>query len=183
MAETRQSLIEAARHEFALHGLDKPSLDSICERAGFTRGAFYVHFRSRRELIAVVVTEPFQSVLVEIAAGPTLAHAAETARRTVAEWNASSPGQDGPLPIALFLEAARRDREVCDSIALSIREVIESLDAMARANGQSVAERNGGSVGSLIGATGLGAAVMVSLGVPLDSMRLFTLLDTLLAAN
>ena len=53
--ETREALLRAAMAEFAQHGLDAPSLDAICARAGFTRGAFYVHFRDREDLVAAVM--------------------------------------------------------------------------------------------------------------------------------
>jgi AcrR family transcriptional regulator len=53
--ETREALLQAAMAEFAEHGLDAPSLDAICARAGFTRGAFYVHFRDREDLVAAVM--------------------------------------------------------------------------------------------------------------------------------
>ena len=36
-------------------GIEAASLNAICDRAGFTRGAFYVHFRDRDELVAAVV--------------------------------------------------------------------------------------------------------------------------------
>lgn len=52
---TREALVAAAMELFAEEGLTKPSLDAICARAGFTRGAFYVHFATRDELIAAVV--------------------------------------------------------------------------------------------------------------------------------
>jgi len=35
--------------------LDTPSLDDICDRAGFTRGAFYVHFADREALLVAVM--------------------------------------------------------------------------------------------------------------------------------
>ncbi|HVH04632.1 MAG TPA: TetR family transcriptional regulator, partial [Myxococcota bacterium] len=53
--ETREALVQAAIAEFAEKGLDLPSLDAICARAGFTRGAFYVHFRDREELLGAVM--------------------------------------------------------------------------------------------------------------------------------
>jgi AcrR family transcriptional regulator len=53
--ETREALLEAALAEFAEKGLDVPSLDAICARAGYTRGAFYVHFRDREELVAAAM--------------------------------------------------------------------------------------------------------------------------------
>ena len=37
---TRDALISAGMALFAEQGLDGPSLDAICDRAGFTRGAF-----------------------------------------------------------------------------------------------------------------------------------------------
>jgi len=52
---TREALLYAALEEFAEHGLDGPSLDQICARAGKTRGAFYVHFADREALIIAVV--------------------------------------------------------------------------------------------------------------------------------
>jgi AcrR family transcriptional regulator len=55
--ETREALIAAGIAAFAAEGIDAPSLDSICARAGYTRGAFYVHFKDRDDfLIAVMST-------------------------------------------------------------------------------------------------------------------------------
>jgi TetR/AcrR family transcriptional repressor of nem operon len=51
---SRAALIAAAMELFALKGLDV-SLDEVCARAGYTRGAFYVHFKDRDELIAAVM--------------------------------------------------------------------------------------------------------------------------------
>src|SRR5215470_6239294 len=53
--ETREALLRAAISEFAEKGLDGPSLDAICARAGFTRGAFYVHFHDRDDLVAAAM--------------------------------------------------------------------------------------------------------------------------------
>ena len=48
---TRAALVDAGIALIGEQGLDGPSLDAICERAGFTRGAFYVHFRDRDEFL------------------------------------------------------------------------------------------------------------------------------------
>jgi len=53
--ETRQALIQAGIEAFTEQGLDLPSLDAICARAGYTRGAFYVHFPDRTEFLLAVV--------------------------------------------------------------------------------------------------------------------------------
>lgn len=48
--ETRQRLLEAARDVFAEVGFGRSTVEQICERAGFTRGAFYSNFTSLDEL-------------------------------------------------------------------------------------------------------------------------------------
>lgn len=47
---TRARLLEAAALVFAEVGLEGASVEAICERAGFTRGAFYSNFDSKDEL-------------------------------------------------------------------------------------------------------------------------------------
>lgn len=61
---TRQALLQAGLLELIEHGLDTPSLDSICARAGFTRGAFYVHFKDREDF-TVAVTDWVLSGIVD----------------------------------------------------------------------------------------------------------------------
>ena len=63
---TRQALLEAALACFTESGLDAPSLDGICERAGCTRGAFYVHFANRDELIAAAMEHRRSAVLAKL---------------------------------------------------------------------------------------------------------------------
>src|SRR5579864_8497302 len=65
--ETRTALIDAAMALVAEERLDGPSLDAICARAGFTRGAFYVHFKDREDFLVGVmdhVLGRFLSLLV-----------------------------------------------------------------------------------------------------------------------
>ncbi|WP_300265228.1 TetR/AcrR family transcriptional regulator [Microbacterium sp.] len=47
---TRARLLDAAAEIFAEIGLEGASVEAICERAGFTRGAFYSNFDSKDEL-------------------------------------------------------------------------------------------------------------------------------------
>lgn len=47
---TRQRLLDAAAEVFAEVGLDAASVEVVCERAGFTRGAFYSNFETKNEL-------------------------------------------------------------------------------------------------------------------------------------
>ncbi|WP_243074205.1 TetR/AcrR family transcriptional regulator [Microbacterium sp. SS28] len=58
---TRQRLLDAAAEVFAEVGLDAASVEAVCERAGFTRGAFYSNFETKDalflELAAIVSRE------------------------------------------------------------------------------------------------------------------------------
>lgn len=52
---TRQRLLDAAAEVFAEVGLDAASVEAVCERAGFTRGAFYSNFETKDELFLELV--------------------------------------------------------------------------------------------------------------------------------
>jgi TetR/AcrR family transcriptional repressor of nem operon len=61
--ETREALIRAGMAAFTEEGVDLPSLDAICARAGFTRGAFYVHFKDRDDFFAAVVDQSLRDFI------------------------------------------------------------------------------------------------------------------------
>lgn len=48
---TRDRLLEAAQDAFSDKGFHGASVEDICERAGFTRGAFYSNFTSKDDLV------------------------------------------------------------------------------------------------------------------------------------
>lgn len=48
---TRERVLEAASEVFAERGFHGASVEDICERAGFTRGAFYSNFSSKDDLV------------------------------------------------------------------------------------------------------------------------------------
>jgi TetR/AcrR family transcriptional repressor of nem operon len=52
---SREALIQSAMELMPKKGLDV-SLDELCAHAGYTRGAFYVHFKNRDELTLEVMT-------------------------------------------------------------------------------------------------------------------------------
>ncbi|MBI2912554.1 MAG: helix-turn-helix transcriptional regulator [Chloroflexi bacterium] len=55
--ETRQRLMEAALSVFARHGYDRATVDEIVGEAGFSKGAFYVHFESKEDLFWAMLEE------------------------------------------------------------------------------------------------------------------------------
>ena len=55
--ETRQRLMDAALSVLARHGYDRATVDEIVQEAGFSKGAFYVHFESKEELFWAMLEE------------------------------------------------------------------------------------------------------------------------------
>ncbi|WCM56015.1 TetR/AcrR family transcriptional regulator [Microbacterium sp. EF45047] len=51
---TRTRLLDAAAQVFAELGLEGATVEAVCERAGFTRGAFYSNFDSKDELFLML---------------------------------------------------------------------------------------------------------------------------------
>ncbi|MFG1606454.1 TetR/AcrR family transcriptional regulator [Actinoplanes sp. NPDC049265] len=54
---TRAAVVAAAREEFAVHGFADARIDRITERSGFTRGALYANFPSKRALYLAVLLD------------------------------------------------------------------------------------------------------------------------------
>lgn len=55
--ETKRKIYEAAKQLFLVHGVENVSVDSIVEAAGVSKGAFYVHFKSKDSLFATLVND------------------------------------------------------------------------------------------------------------------------------
>lgn len=51
-AETKEKILKSAEELFREHGFENTSVDSIVKKAGISKGAFYVHFNSKDEIIA-----------------------------------------------------------------------------------------------------------------------------------
>jgi len=52
--QTRQRLLDAALAVFAEEGFGRSTVEQVCERAGYTRGAFYSNFVSLEELFLAI---------------------------------------------------------------------------------------------------------------------------------
>jgi AcrR family transcriptional regulator len=66
--QTTARLLDAALEVFAERGFHGASIEDICERAGFTRGAFYSNFRSKDELFFALFDRHADRVLARTAA-------------------------------------------------------------------------------------------------------------------
>ena len=115
---TRAALVDAGIALFGEEGLDGPSLDAICERAGFTRGAFYVHFRDRDEFLEAVMdrlgAQFLDAVLVEPDADAT-AKPGTGLTRTMARFVGAVAAGEYPL----MREGGVRPHQLLDACARS----------------------------------------------------------------
>jgi AcrR family transcriptional regulator len=63
---TRTRLMDAAAEMFAEVGIDAASVEAICERAGFTRGAFYSNFASKEELFLALCARSAETTVAAV---------------------------------------------------------------------------------------------------------------------
>ena len=59
---SREALLAAARSRFASNGYDATAVEDIAKDAGVAVGAFYLHFRSKRQVLLVLVDRLVQEL-------------------------------------------------------------------------------------------------------------------------
>lgn len=188
--ETRDALVEAGLLEFAERGLDAPSLDAICARAGFTRGAFYVHFRDREDFLESVMEKVFVTFLdAVIATGDGARDLETTVERFIAAIAAVSGGS-GPFGILKIdvhrvLDACARSpllrRRFVALLAGSADRVAAAVERGQRA-GSVRADVDPEMMGQLLALLAFGALTAVNTGVAIDFDKARATVIRLLAA-
>jgi AcrR family transcriptional regulator len=78
--ETRRRLTAAAYEVFTEQGIAEAPIELICERAGFTRGAFYSNFASKEDLFLAVYSEQMRDRFSKVSAAFDDALAGKTVR-------------------------------------------------------------------------------------------------------
>jgi AcrR family transcriptional regulator len=105
---TRERVLDAAREVFAERGVFGGSVEDICERAGFTRGAFYSNFADKADLLEALIAREHARLLAQLDASAALA--AEDARSA-----AATPVDFAPVLAAIvdrILAAVPGDRQL-----------------------------------------------------------------------
>jgi TetR/AcrR family transcriptional regulator, transcriptional repressor for nem operon len=207
--QTRAAIVQAALELFAEQGLDVPSLDAICDRAGYTRGAFYVHFKTREDIL-VAVMDQVGSVFHQIVFAGLTADAAAAAAAGAA---------GGPVRARRLHHAVRRFIDAVGSGAYPLMATAgegplirphQLLDACARSpivreryrdlvqislgavSGLVQADQEDGevrkdvdpqAVASIALALVIGAQTMRDLGLPIDPGSLASAIETMLTTN
>ena len=67
--KTRARLIDAAFEVFAEQGIRASSVETICDAAGFTRGAFYSNFSSKEELLFALLEREKNARIEQLVVG------------------------------------------------------------------------------------------------------------------
>jgi AcrR family transcriptional regulator len=184
---TRRALIEAGAALFAEQGLDAPSLDAICERAGFTRGAFYVHFADRDDFLVAVMEHvggPVLDALFTTDDGDDLATTA--ARFLTAFADGSYPlGPAGGVRPHQLLQACARSERVRKLYVGLIAEAIQRLGgtiAVSQSKGAVRDDVSAQQLATLLLAAVIGAQTMMeldgSMQLPQAAGALMTLLQS-----
>jgi TetR/AcrR family transcriptional repressor of nem operon len=172
--ETREALLEAGLFEFGEHGLAEPSLDAICARAGFTRGAFYVHFKDRDEFISAVVERVLGAFLDAIIATGDEEHDLE---HTVGRFSGLLAADGEGMTLLRFqrlLEACARSTSIRGRFAGLLEDAIERVGRAAaegQGSGSVRADVDPQAVGTLLVALALGAVSALEVGVRFDPAR------------
>ncbi len=171
--ETRQALLQAGLAEVVEKGLDGPSLDAICARAGFTRGAFYVHFANRDDFVAQLMDWVFSGFLDSIV---TASSGDGSLRDVVDRFLAALDSDQLPLSrlgarLPQLLEASYRLPQVRERIRGLILEAIERVGKRAledQQRGQVRLDVDPECQATVLVAAALGGMVMRDAGVPLE---------------
>jgi TetR/AcrR family fatty acid metabolism transcriptional regulator len=118
-AETRERLVKAALGVFARNGYERATVDEIVREAGYSKGAFYVHFEAKEDIFWAMLEErlaqqqeAFREALdIDVPVAQNL----QTILRSLFALN-----QNEPLWSALFMEFvahAARNGKVRDKLA------------------------------------------------------------------
>jgi AcrR family transcriptional regulator len=169
-AETRARLVEAAAEVFAAHGFEGASIDTITERAGFTRGAFYSNFSDKAELLlelSATRMRDFALLLPEIVAVDRDQQIAEVARWLV--------DQEPPPEVLLLVELARlREgndavQPVLDHLTSSSLRFVEEVLAAAPDQPTPAGAADRAALSRALLAGVLGVQLLRHLGIEVDA--------------
>ena len=130
-ARTRRALLDAGRTLLVSEGLDAPSLDRICAEAGYTRGAFYVHFEDRDDFMAAVM----ETFLADYTAAivKTADPGRDLERSIAAFVGGLLARQKEDIPLSLMLEGCARSERVRQRFVATVTTAIVMLAATAAA--------------------------------------------------
>jgi AcrR family transcriptional regulator len=174
---TREALVAAGLELFAEKGLDGPSLDEICARAGKTRGAFYVHFEDRDAFLTAVMARAGEATLDHYLGprdAPLELH--EIVRRFVGAVQEGRYllGPGGDVKPHQLMDACARSTPVRDRYAAIVADTLARLTravAAAQSRKQVRTDVPASDAAAMLFAAVLGVQTMLELDLPIDLPR------------
>ena len=138
---TRTRIVEAAIEVFAEKGYARTTVDDIAERAGSTRATFYLHFKTKSEILTELTARGeqhyhriYQQLSQIIAQDPTMAGVRMWLSLAMAEWKSiadlSRPVYEAASiePEVREINAARYNAQIAE-LAGSLRDGAANLSA------------------------------------------------------
>ncbi len=172
--ETRDALIAAGVAAFSEEGLDAPSLDSICARAGYTRGAFYVHFKDRDDFLIAVMSRTLEGFMdAIIATGDAALDLQKTIDTFVAAVQAGTFPMRGGVHFHQFIAACNRSERVRERYVEVIREAARRVaTAVQEGQGASTVRTDveASNIALILVAIVTGLQALIEVGFPITSV-------------
>ncbi|WP_433598142.1 TetR/AcrR family transcriptional regulator [Nocardia sp. CA-135953] len=147
---TRQRILDAAFETFAEAGFGNSTVEQVCERAGFTRGAFYSNFVSLEELFLAMWEQRSAQMLANVKAildtdCPTVIG---DTRQTVARSLAAIPLDDKWFRISSEFTAHALRRPTLQPIIVAHEQAIMTtmmlvVEKLINRVGRAVTDRDG----------------------------------------
>jgi TetR/AcrR family transcriptional repressor of nem operon len=140
--ESRQKILKAASQLFREQGYEATGVDELMEKAGLTAGAFYAHFKSKKELLREAVRFGLEKNRGHLLQGTENMRGLELVEavlaRYVSEIHRDNPRAGCPLP-AIGAEIHRSATETQELISAYLEEWIRIFDSALK--GEASARR------------------------------------------
>jgi AcrR family transcriptional regulator len=171
--QTREALVDAGVALLGRQGLDVPSLDAICDAAGYTRGAFYVHFKDRDDFLIAVMDRVGRGFLdAVIASGAHAGDLGVTVRNFIAAVDSGAyplAPKGGVRPHQL-LDACARSPVIRARYVALVEDTLRRLTTLAQKDKDAVRQDLPAShLAIVLLCTVIGAQTLLELEVPLEA--------------
>ena len=159
-AQTRARVVEAAGRRLKKDGIDGAGVSALMSDAGLTNGAFYAHFASKDELVAVVIADQLAAQLNTLEALPDDGRSLRSYIEGYLSANHRDQREDGCPSAALLSEISRAKPLVQQSFTDGLEAMIAVVARRTHIDDTSAARTLAiGLMSTLIGTMQLSRAV------------------------
>lgn len=168
--QNREAILVAAEKLFREKGMNSVGLNDLMEAAGFTRGGFYNHFKSKDDLVAAVIDKATQKGAADLGAAISTARAKhrDPLDSEIAFYLSAQHREDieGGCPLSGFVGEARHFDETAQEVyARGLERNFELFADVIAKRGVSPEEARAHAIAAfsqMVGALLLSRAVAIS---------------------